>query len=338
MYWPPSDADVNVEGGCNILSRGHSDDIVLRGTLLTTDGPVSDGCIVIKSGSIVRVGHTPADCRPNQDATVTECKDSVISPGFINTHERIEFSTVNPFHSTGELYKHRHDWRVGLRGSTAQPVAVNGSMEDAIKWGELRHIFSGTTSIVGGHMVKGLARNLDFVEGLGDGLGTIADTWAVFPLDDVEGIIRTGDCDYGPKAINHQATVKLHRYIAHVAEGVDDAARNEFQCLSSEAFDTIPLPGGGGLSTDIMSPNFVLVHALGLSEDDFDLVAARNAMVVWSPRSNIMLYGKTLDVTYLLRAGITVALGTDWLPSGSATMEREAACAFTLPSPALARS
>ncbi|KAH7123262.1 metal dependent amidohydrolase [Dactylonectria estremocensis] len=328
VYFGPPDADANVEGGCQILSLGSSDDIILQGTLLTTDGPVSDGCIFIKFGSIVRIGHTPADCRLNKDATTIVCKDSVISPGFINTHEHIELSTVNPLHSTGELYKHRHDWRVGLRGSTAQHVAVNGTMEDAIKWGELRHIFSGTTSIVGGHMVQGLARNLDFVEGLGDGLGTTADKWAVFPLDDVEGIIRAGDCDYGPKAIDHQAAAKFHRYIAHVAEGVDEAARNEFQCLSSETFDKVPLPGGGGLSADIISPNFVLVHALGLSEADFDLVAARKAMVVWSPRSNIFLYGKTFDVTYLLRAGITVALGTDWLPSGSATMEREAACAF----------
>ncbi|KAK7215380.1 hypothetical protein V2G26_003383 [Clonostachys chloroleuca] len=81
-----------------------------------------------------------------------------------------------------------------------------------------------------------------------------------------------------------------------------------------------------GRSTDIIAPNVALVHALGLSEADFDLVAERNATVVWSPRSNVALYGKTLNVTYLLEAGITVALGTDWLPSGSATMGREALC------------
>ena len=50
-------------------------------------------------------------------------------------------------------------------------------------------------------------------------------------------------------------------------------------------------------------------------------------MVVWSPRSNMALYGTTLNVSYLLETGITVALGTDWLPSGSATLGREAACA-----------
>lgn len=331
MYFrtPDSDADADVDGGCNIVSIGHSGHVLLRGTFLTADGPVLNGCVLIQSGKIMRVGRNPADCQLDQHATIIECRDSVISPGFINTHEHIEFSTVNPLHSTGELYNHRHDWRVGLRGHAIQPVEVNGSMSDATKWGELRHLFSGTTSIVGGHMAPGLARNLDFAQGLEDGLGETADTWAVFPLDDVEGIIRSGDCDYGPKAIDGQKAAKLHRYIAHVAEGVDVEARNEFQCLSDEQYDVVPLPKGGGLSTDIVSPNFALVHALGLSETDFDLVAARKAMVVWSPRSNIFLYGKTIDVSYLLKAGITVALGTDWLPSGSATMGREAACGFS---------
>ncbi|KAF7547580.1 hypothetical protein G7Z17_g7625 [Cylindrodendrum hubeiense] len=323
------DADADVEGGCKVLAIGDSGDIFLRGTLLTAGGPVEDGCVVIQSGKIARVHHTSAACQPDRHTTIIECRDSVISPGFINTHEHIEYSTVNPLHSTGELYGHRHDWRLGLRGHTIQATAVNGSMLDAIKWGELRHLFSGTTSIVGGHMAQGLVRNLDFVHGLEDSLGETAATWAVFPLDDVDGIIRTGDCDYGPKAIDRQKAMNFHRYIAHVAEGVDVAARNEFQCLSSEGYDVVPLPEGGGVSTDIMSPKFVLVHALGLSESDFDLVAARKAMVVWSPRSNIFLYGKTIDTPYLLRAGITVALGTDWLPSGSATMGREAKCAFS---------
>lgn len=91
-------------------------------------------------------------------------------------------------------------------------------------------------------------------------------------------------------------------------------------------YDTVPAANGGGLSTDIIAPNLALIHALGLSDEDFDLVAARGAKVIWSPRSNVALYGRTLNVTYLLEAGITVALGTDWLPSGSATMGREAIC------------
>ncbi|KAI0134182.1 hypothetical protein BJ170DRAFT_188956 [Xylariales sp. AK1849] len=179
-------------------------------------------------------------------------------------------------------------------------------------------------------MVTGLARNLDFVAGLEADLLAPAAVWDVFPLDDMEGILRNGDCNYGPNAVDREVASKLHRYLAHVGEGVDEEAANEFRCLSSDAYDITPMPDGGGVSSDIIASNLGLVHALGLAEADFDLVAERGAHVIWSPRSNVSLYGKTLNVTYLLDAGINVALGPDWLPSGSATMAREAVYAFSV--------
>ncbi|KAI0479945.1 hypothetical protein F4859DRAFT_477845 [Xylaria cf. heliscus] len=178
-------------------------------------------------------------------------------------------------------------------------------------------------------MVPGLARNLDFADGMEAGLRGPAAVYDTFPLRDRLGVLRNGDCDYGVDPIDRDAASTHHRYIGHIGEGIDAEAANEFACLSNMTFDTIPALEGaeGGLSTDIMAPNVALVHALGLTPGDFDVVAARGAKVVWSPRSNMALYGKTLDVSYLLDAGITVALGTDWLPSGSATIGREAVCA-----------
>jgi hypothetical protein len=167
---------------------------------------------------------------------------------------------------------------------------------------------------------------LDFVDGLEEGLDGPVAVYNVFPLNDPFGIQRNGDCDYGPNPIDRDTAAQYHRFLAHIGEGVDAEAANEFICLSNLTFDTTPAHGGGGLSTDIIGPNVALIHALGLSRGDYDMIATRGAKIVWSPRSNVYLYGKTLNVSYLLDAGITVALGTDWLPSGSATMAREAVC------------
>lgn len=313
---------------CSIVSEGTSGDVLYRGTVLTVDGPLQNGYVLVRSGKIEKVGQGKYGCATVGDYyTVVECPGSVISPGWINAHEHLSYSTVNPLPNGGELYDHRQEWRVGEGNHTELEANINGSSSDAVKWGELRHLFSGTTSVAGGSMATGLTRNLDFAAGLEGGLILPVDTLAVFPLDDSDGTTRLGDCDYGSGAINRSVSLKYYRYIGHVAEGIDDVAHNEFACLSSMDFDTTPLPDGGGTSSDIMAANTVLIHALGLNETDFDLVAERNAAIVWSPRSNIFLYGKTLNVTYLLEAGITVALGTDWLPSGSATMAREAVCA-----------
>jgi hypothetical protein len=48
--------------------------------------------------------------------------------------------------------------------------------------------------------------------------------------------------------------------------------------------------------------------------------------VVWSPRTNIALYGNTAPVSLLKALGVPISLGTDWLPSGSSNMLRELAC------------
>lgn len=314
---------------CRVVHQGSSHDLLLIGTVLTSDGPLQPGYILVQSGKITRLGDDAA-CRPIGGASVIQCSGaSVISPGFINTHEHIDCSTISPFPNSGVIYDHRHEWRVGMNGRPMLPAPVKGSKLDASKWGELRHLFSGTTSMLGNHMAPGLVRNLDNDSGLGEGLETSTDTYAIFPLDDALGIIRKDDCDYGPNAINQETAKSLYRYIGHIGEGVGVEAQNEFKCLSSLDYDVTPLPAGGGRSADIIAHNVGLVHALGLTEADFDLVAKRNATVVWSPRSNVFLYGKTLNVTYLLDAGITVALGTDWLPSGSATMAREAACGIS---------
>ncbi|KAI1273501.1 metal dependent amidohydrolase, partial [Xylaria sp. FL0933] len=317
---------------CRLLKRGLSRDLLLLGTVLTQEGALPDAAVFIQAGKIAYVGDICAfgTTKANYDvSSVVNCTGggSVISPGFINTHEHIDFSTVAPFPDTGERAGHRHDWRLGTRNYTMREVAVNGSVVDATAWGELRHLFSGTTSIIGGEMVPGLARNLDFTDGLEEGLAHRVVIYDTFPLKDKLGILRTGDCDYGPNAIEAATAALYHRYIGHIGEGVDTAAANEFICLSNATFDVIPALTGGGVSTDIIAPNVALVHALGLSRDDFAVVAARGAKVVWSPRSNMALYGKTLNVSHLLEVGITVALGTDWLPSGSATMGREAVCA-----------
>ncbi|KAH7322446.1 metal dependent amidohydrolase [Stachybotrys elegans] len=315
-----------VEARCHVTTQGSSQDLLLKGAILTSQGVRSHSSLLLSSGIISCVDQS-CEAEPEAaNATVIECLNSVISPGFINTHEHIDYSTVEPLADIGERVNHRHDWRVGARGNTMRPAPVNGTSLDASIWGELRHLFSGTTSIVGGFMAPGLVRNLDYVEGLQDGLVAPASYWTVFPLDDRSGILRNGDCDYGAQAMTRQTVSKFNRFIAHVGEGVDAEAANEFSCISSMTYDTEPAPQGGGLSTDYIAPNLAIVHGLGLTNDDFDMVAARGAKVVWSPRSNVFLYGKTLNVTYLLAAGITVALGTDWLPSGSATMSREAVC------------
>jgi hypothetical protein len=49
--------------------------------------------------------------------------------------------------------------------------------------------------------------------------------------------------------------------------------------------------------------------------------------LIWSPRSNITLYGDTADATAANALGVEIALGTDWMPTGPMNLRRELKCA-----------
>jgi len=59
------------------------------------------------------------------------------------------------------------------------------------------------------------------------------------------------------------------------------------------------------------------INCVALKADDFDVLASRGASMVWSPLSNLLLYGQTADVAAAKKAGIKIGIGPDWAPSGS---------------------
>jgi hypothetical protein len=50
---------------------------------------------------------------------------------------------------------------------------------------------------------------------------------------------------------------------------------------------------------------------------DFDVLAAHGSSMIWSPLSNLLLYGGTARLEAAQGAGVAVGLGSDWSPSGS---------------------
>jgi len=300
------------DGNCEVLAVGERSTIII-GTVLAQDQVLLNGSVLIDAdGRIAEVG-----CDLPQDAhtTVLACPGAIVSPGFVNPHDHIFYNHVAPSAPADERYDHRHQWRLGLEGHS-QPHYERATSTEQIAWSELRQILGGTTSIAGMGGVPGLARNLE--DGiLNGGLSRPAAFATVFPLGDAEGSMLADSCDYpGPVAAEEFAAAGSFQ--AHVAEGVDTRAQNEIDCvlqLLNEAEQA-----------EAERPT-AFVHFIAGSTEDAVALQQTAASVVWSPRSNIALYGHTADVTLLDRLGINVALSTDWLPSGSMNMLRELHCA-----------
>jgi hypothetical protein len=66
-----------------------------------------------------------------------------------------------------------------------------------------------------------------------------------------------------------------------------------------------------------INDRFAGIHSAGLLPEDFDVLGQRGGSMIWSPLSNLLLYGDTARVDVAKRAGVRIGLGSDWSPSGS---------------------
>ncbi|RKG60846.1 DUF4215 domain-containing protein [Corallococcus sp. AB011P] len=251
------------------------------------------------------------------EATVVTCPTGVISPGLINPHDHITYPNAPLASTSVERYEHRHDWRTGKNNHTELANKAN-SKADAIRWSELRQVMAGTTAIAGAGGQAGFLRNMDTGGSAGianqEGLGMPYADSDTFPLGDTGGSTLSDGCSYSSFPSSATITSRTSAYLPHIAEGIAATAQNEFRCLST----------GGG---NVLFPRSSIIHGVGLTAREISEMAAHGTGLVWSPRSNISLYGDTAMVTAYKRLGVSISLGTDWIRSGSMNLLRELACA-----------
>jgi cytosine/adenosine deaminase-related metal-dependent hydrolase len=105
-----------------------------------------------------------------------------------------------------------------------------------------------------------------------------------------------------PFALFRQTMAQGTRVIYHLAEGSDPALRSDFEVLDQQG---------------CLGPRFIGIHATALSTEQFQRWGTRGGTLVWSPLSNLWLYGQTADVAAARQAGLRICLGPDWSVSGS---------------------
>lgn len=92
--------------------------------------------------------------------------------------------------------------------------------------------------------------------------------------------------------------------IVHLAEGRRNDPYNRIE------LDILRLFG-----LDLANVN--LVHAVGVDRAGLEHMAQKKMGLIWSPFSNFLLYGETVDIKAAIEAGVQVAMGSDWTPTGS---------------------
>jgi imidazolonepropionase-like amidohydrolase len=275
---------------------------------MTAKGDViADGTICIDNDRIAAIVPAGKPAPAGFDKVPTVDSRGTVYPGLIELHNHLSYNIL-PLWQVPQRFTNRAQWQ----DIAAYHTAVTGPM-------------TAIATADDGHLLPALVRYVEskcLLGGTTTSQGITLSNWSATIRKFYRGVLRT--CEMGQKPDLHAANSKIPDVDAkdwqkfdtelkgasclllHLSEGIDKAARDHFLALKNAQ------------NQWAIEPSLAGIHCTALTADDFAVLAQHKASgMVWSPLSNLLLYGKTADLAAARKAGLTIALGPDWSPSGS---------------------
>jgi hypothetical protein len=294
--------------------------LALAGRVVAMDdafGVLPDAVLYIEKGRIVAVQPRVQAAPPGFEATPVTPTGGTLFPGFIELHNHLAYNALPLWSPVPKLYQDRGQWPAhpDYRKLISGPMTVIGEHRDAagrpallaplVRYVECKCLLGGCTTSQGIRLnsnagvqryFRGILRNVERTDeaDLSDADARIGDIEA---KDARKFLARLG---------------KEHScFLLHLSEGVtragqtDSAARRHFLALEVAPDEWA------------INSTFAGIHSAGLLPQDFAVLHQHGGSMVWSPLSNLLLYGDTARVDAALEAHVLIGLGSDWSPSGS---------------------
>jgi len=313
--WKQDPNPSSTEGTCYTpRDHIHSGSYILQGQVVTMTGPdaiLENGNIMVTDGDIVSIWSDGEIPPINTDNISKYQTNGTIYPGLIDMHNHLHYNTaplweMSP-HSASQTnqfggYENRYQWKNHPDYSKHVTKPMNfvhsgayWNMESqAMKYVEVKEIVGGTTSAQGGPSTGEdsfdsiLVRNIEYYN---------------FGADEIHTKVTELESSYiGNHIKTGNQSGDLRAWFLHLGEGMDESSRAEFDIL---------------VQNDLLVGELNLIHGTALTKAEFDLMGSVGASLVWSPLSNLLLYGTTTDVESAKQAGVRISLAPDWSPSGS---------------------
>ncbi|SDE61236.1 Cytosine/adenosine deaminase [Variovorax sp. CF079] len=288
--------------------------VVLEGRVVTMNGNaevIANGRVYTHNGDIVAVQEATAPAPAGFGNTAVSATGGTIYPGFIDLHNHMPYNVL-PLWQVPKKFSNRGQWgrHAEYHSKISAPMQTLAATPELLasicRYVEAKALVGGTTTGQGITLAnqsgirryfRGVVRNVE-----------ATDDEASLPA------ASTRVPDVAAKdAQTFLTRLKKEKscYLLHLSEGTDATARRAFQSLQI-----------GGASWAI-TPSLCGIHAAALQAPDFEVLAANGGSMVWSPFSNMLLYGRTADIAAAKAAGVPISLGCDWAPSGSRNLLNE---------------
>jgi cytosine/adenosine deaminase-related metal-dependent hydrolase len=278
----------------------------LEGKVVTMDdnyNVLNRGVVYIDKGQIVDVKPTDAPCPAGFENCLMIRTGGTIYPGLIELHNHLSYNVL-PLWNVPEKYSNRSRWggKPEYRKLISGPMHVlgrtDGYVEAIVRYVECKCLLSGVTTSQGIALYsnqgirkyyRGIVRNVEETDEVS--------------LPEAKTKISDVDASKAEKFL--ERLQKSSCLLLHLSEGVDQNAYQHFKALQLNSGDWAITPALSG------------IHAVALEDQDFRIMKEHGGSMVWSPLSNLMLYGNTADIKEAKDNGMLIGIGSDWSPTGS---------------------
>ncbi len=268
------------------------------------------GIVYVAGNRIAAVQPAAASPPPGFEEAPVIRTGGTIFPGMIELHNHLSYNIL-PRWQVPRRFTNRAQWaRIPeYRQLVRTPMVVLGRtpgyVEAIVRYVEAKCLVAGVTTSQGVSLSsnQGIRR---YYRGI---VRNVEDTQDDPDLPEARTRIADVDARIADRFL--QRLEESTCLLLHLSEGVDDRARDHFRALH--------LADGRWAIT----PALAGIHSLGLTPPDYAVMAEHGGAVVWSPLSNLLLYGQTLDLRAVKSAGVRMALGADWSATGSKSLLHE---------------
>ena len=316
--WGPGENQPSTGPGApcpELTGVSHSGSYVLSGTVVTMESESSvllNGHVLVVEGLISAV-WSEGQTMPTAAEGIEQIETGgIIYPGLLDVHNHPHYNAIPIWDHGTDGWDNRYEWRTENAYKNAITKVENGLndggsdgcslMVESMKHAEVKSIVGGTTVIQGATSENEatfdsiLARNLEKTNFGEDRIETrVGGSW--FPTD-----------YSGSHVKSKKAAGTLDAWMIHLSEGIDEPSRAEFDSL---------------VNNQLVMDELIVIHGTALTSTEFALMGQVDASLVWSPMSNLLLYGDTADISAADEAGVSISISPDWGPSGAKSVLHE---------------
>ena len=261
-----------------------------NGVIVSPGTKIHTGDIGIRGGKISSAAGT---------VSIDLQKKSCVYPSLINTHDHLQGNyrpAVGP--KPGSFYLTWLPWDNDLKASDTFKERSHLSREELYALSGYKCLFSGVTT-VNDHFPQKLNKT-------------------ILPTLPIRAILEYGlahesssyDLKWGDGIEPEHAKAVKNKwpFITHLCEGFDDEAMHGVQGLEK---------------LGALDNHCLLIHCIGMSDDDIKTIVKAGASVAWCGFSNMFMFNVTAKIRKMIKAGVNLTIGTDSSATGSANLLAE---------------